>query len=306
MNVASKTNGCRPFLGAAILLFAVLALAPAAQSGGLRCSVGEVVITNLKIGQTYSLKKLVNLPLSVTNTANQPVIVRVEPQRPAPGELKQGAEQIPDVAWAKAVPDSFQLAPQETEQVEMILSIPDDERLFGKKYQVAFWSHTLAQAGDLLAYGLSSRVIFSIDQVRETPGAVLSGELAISLLPAVITLENVRSGRRYQLEDFLQKPLTVKNSSEKELSVELQTLDVHKSATTLPPGYADLLGSAMVKLTPEKFTLQPGEEKIITGTVSFPKGEPLTAKKFMGVVSAAVVGQAVQTQIYSRIYAHTR
>jgi hypothetical protein len=85
--------------------------------------------------------------------------------------------------------------------------------------------------------------------------------------------------------------------------VELQTLAPEKSATILPPGYANLLGSATVKLIPAKFDLQPGEEKTISGTVNFPKGEHLTGKKFMCVISAAVVGQSVKTQIYSRIYA---
>jgi len=288
------------------LVLCGFSLFPDAWAGGLSCSVGEVVIENLKIGQTYSLKTLANLPLSVTNTGDQPVTVLIEPLVPGPGELRQKAEPIPQIKWARALPDSFKLFPKESKLVEMIIEIPDDEALFGKKFQVNFWSHTLAQAGDLLAVGLNSRVIFSIDRARETPGSVPSGDLSLSILPAEITLDKVNSGRQYRLEDFLQKPLTVKNGSQRELSVELHTVDVQKSATTLPPGYADLLGSAVITLTPNKFILKPGEEKTISGTVAFPKGERLTAKKFMCVVSAAVIGQSVQTQIYSRIYAHGR
>jgi len=190
MIFACKSNPRNLRFGAALLFLAASLPAQPVFGGGLRCSVGEVVINNLKIGQTYSLKKLVNLPLTITNTANQSVVVRVEPQVPASSELKQGAEPIPEISWAKAIPDSLELAPHESKQVEMILAIPDNEALFGKKFQVNFWSHTLAQAGDLLAYGLSSRVIFSIDQARETPGAVPSGELAISLLPAVKPLHS--------------------------------------------------------------------------------------------------------------------
>lgn len=301
---AAKTKNRLIGVPLVFLLFGTLGLAPSTWASGLRCSIGEVVIENLKIGQSYSLKTLANLPLSVTNTGQQAVTVRVEPLVPGESESRLGAEPIPAIGWAKAQPDSFQLAPQETKAVELVLTIPDDEGFFGKKFQVTFWSHTLAQPGDLLAVGLNSRVIFSIDRERETPGAAPSGDLAISLLPAEITLEHIRSGQAFRLDEFLPEPLTVKNSGQKALSVELQTLAPEKSATLLPPGYVNLLGSATLELTPAKFTLQPGEERMISGTVFFPKGEPLTGKKFMCIVSAAVVGQSVQTQMYSRIYAH--
>ena len=292
----------RIFLSIVILF----GLYPETFAGGLSCSIGEVVINNLKIGQTYSLKTLANLPLSITNTGEQTVIVQVEPLIPATSELRQGAEAIPDNAWASALPGSFELGPKQTKAVEIILSIPDDESLFNKKFQVNFWSHTLPQPGNFLAYGLNSRVIFSIDQVRELPGSVPQGDLSISLLPAEITLENIKPGKKYRLEDFTKKPLLIKNTSNKTLSVELQLLAPQNSVTTLTDGYTDLLSCATVKLFPHKFTLNPGEEKKISGTIFFPKGKFVPEKKFMAVISAAVVDQAVQTQIYSRIYAHLK
>lgn len=276
------------------------------QAGGLSCSVGEVVINNLKIGQTYSLKTLANLPLSITNTSEHPVVIQVEPLIPATSELRQGAEAIPDNAWASAHPASFELGPKQTKVVEIILSIPEDEALFNRKFQVNFWSHTLPQPGNFLAYGLSSRVIFSIDQVRELPGSMPQGDLSISLLPAEITLANIKPGKKYRLEDFTKKPLVVKNSSSKTLSIELQLLAPQNSASSLTAGYTDLLSCASVKLFPHKFTLNPGEEKKISGTVFFPKGKSIPEKKLMAVISAVVVDQAVQTQIYSRIYAHLK
>ncbi|MBI4547848.1 MAG: hypothetical protein HY707_07710 [Ignavibacteriae bacterium] len=289
-----------------VFAFIYLFLLPNVWAGGLRCSIGEVVISNLKIGQTYSLKSLANLPLSITNTDNKPVTVLVEPLIPSEGELRQGASPIPDLTWASARPDSFVLAPQQTKAVELILTIPDNEALFSRKFQVNFWSHTLAQVGNLLAYGLNSRVIFTIDQVREEPGVVPTGDLSITFLPAEITLNKIKPGHEYRVEDLLHRPLVIQNTSNKKLSVELQMLSPQESATTLPQGYADLLSSGVLKLSPTKFTLEPGEKKSISGTVLFPKGKPLNGKKFMCVISAEVVNLSVQTQIYSRIYAHVK
>jgi len=31
----------------------------------------------------------------------------------------------------------------ETKLSELVLAIPDDERLFGRKFEVIYWSHTL-------------------------------------------------------------------------------------------------------------------------------------------------------------------
>jgi hypothetical protein len=297
----SRLRGVR---SASLIVLGMLSLPLDTWAGGLRCSVGEVVISNLKIGRTYSLKSLANLPLSVTNTSDRPVHILVDALVPDSSELRMEARPVPDARWASAAPDSFDLGPRETKAVEMLLSIPDDEALLGRKFQVTFWSHTLAQAGDLLAYGLNTRVIFSIDQVRDTSDVVPSGDLSLSLTPATMTLDGIVPGREYRLEDLLHQPFVVRNTSRRPLSVELRTLNPLQSATELMPGYADLLDAATVKLSPARLTLRPGEEVTVTGTVLFSKNAQLAAKKYMCVVSAEVVDLPVKTQIYSRIYAH--
>jgi hypothetical protein len=80
-----------------LVLVALLGAMPAlasspqlAHAGGLRCSIGEVVIENLKIGRTYSLKTLANLPLTLTNTTDGPVNLAVDALVPDASELRQG------------------------------------------------------------------------------------------------------------------------------------------------------------------------------------------------------------------------
>ncbi len=294
----------RGMIYAPLLVLGIISQPVPIWAGGLRCSVGEVVINNLKIGQTYSLKALANLPLVLTNTSDRPVHILVDALVPDSSELRVEARPIPNACWASAAPDSFDLGPRETKSVEMLLSIPDDETLFGRKFQVTFWSHTMAQAGDLLAYGINTRVIFSIDQVRDTTSVVPSGDLSLSLTPAAMTLDGIVPGREYRLEDLLHDPLVVRNTSNRPLSVELRALNPLQSATELTPGYADLLDAATVKFTSAHFTLKPGEQATVTGTVLFSKIGSSAGKKYMCVVAAEVVDLPVRTQIYSRIYAH--
>lgn len=291
-------------LPAPLLILSIISLPISTWAGGLSCSVGEVVINNLKIGQTYSLKALANLPLVVTNTSDQPVHILVDALVPDSSELRRQALPIPDANWATAAPDSFDLGSRETKAVEMMLRIPDDESLFGKTFQVTYWSHTLAQAGDMLAYGLNTRVIFSIDKVRDTTSQVPLGDQSLSLTPPAMTLEGIVPGREYRLDELLHQPLVVRNTSSQPLSVELRTLNSRQSATDLMPGYADLLDAATVNLSPSRLTLKPGEQVMVTGTVLFAKQARSAGKKYMCVVSAEVMDLPVKTQIYSRVYAH--
>jgi len=294
------------WMRAAKMLGLGLLMATNAWAGGLRCSFGEVVINNLKIGKTYSLMTLANLPLVLTNTDDRPSTVRVDALVPGEGELKQGAAAIPSASWASALPDSFVLAPNESRSVELKLAIPDDEALFGKKLEVVYWSHTMAQEGSLIAYGLKSRVIFGIDVARDTSNAPPEGELAIQLSPSQITLNDASAGHTYAIQDTDRHPMTVKNASDRPVDLELKALSPQDANIDSQGSFDDLLAAAHVTLTPDRLTLSPGEEKSVTGTVAFPKGTSIKGKKFMCVVSAAVINLPVRTQIYSRIYVHAK
>jgi hypothetical protein len=188
------------FAWAGVILVSPALCTPSAAAGGLRCSPGEVVIENLEIGREYSLLALANVPLTVFNTGEEAVLVRVEPLRPEAAEVRSGVEPIPDAAWASACPDSFELAPQESKAVELKLRIPDDETLLGRTFQVQFWSHTLPRPGEMLAYGLSSRVLFSIAPVRATERPELKGDFSIRLEPSEIHMSAVREGERADLK----------------------------------------------------------------------------------------------------------
>jgi hypothetical protein len=286
---------------------AILGLAQPALAGGLSCSIGEVVIENLKIGQRYSLKTLANLPLSLTNTSDYAVRVLIESVIPDSSELRHGAEAIPALSWASATPETLALEPEETATAELTLEIPDDESLFGRKFQAIFWSHTLPRPGELLAYGLKSRVIFTIDRSREDEGVHPAGDLSLALLPAQIELEGIARGRTYRLEESVRQPLTIRNTSAQLVRVELRALSLQDAGVRPEEGCADLLGDGAVALSPSSFSLKPGEARTVEGTVFVAKqSQPLAAKDFMCIIAAGVTDQAVKTQIYSRVLVHAQ
>ena len=286
-------------------LLASLGLAAGAEAGGLRCSVGEVVIENLAIGHTYSLATLANLPLSITSACEGPVRIAIEPLVPDASELRPGAEAIPDRRWATASPDTLELKPQETQAAHMELAIPDDRALLGRRFQVTFWTHTLPHDGELLAYGLKSRIIFSIAPTADSADTPQTGDLSLALQPADVRLDGVAAGKTLRLEN-LPRPLTVRNTSNHRMAVELRAVSCRDAGATMRPDESELLSVSQVRIEPDSLILGPGEMRTITGTMTMGSKKLTRGSNLVCIISAAVTGEPVRTQIYSRLYAHAR
>jgi hypothetical protein len=283
-------------------------IAGPAAAGGLRCSVGEVVIDNLRIGASYSLTTLANVPLAVTNTDHRSAFVRIEPLVPDSSELRNGAEPLPDVRWASAWPETLELPVGEMRAAEMRLDIPNDPRLLGRKFQVFFWTHTLPRGdGDMLAYGLKSRIIFSIAPTATDSDSSeqLQGDLSVSLRPAELAMGKLSPGRTYRLEECASGPFMIRNTSDHTVVVALRAMSAASASATLQTGERELLNEGEIKIEPGTLTLEPGEERAITGTVTMTKKAP-RGGNMMCVIAASVTDQPVQTQIYARLYARTR
>ena len=112
-------------------------LTSVAMGAGLKTYFGEVVVQNLRIGQTYNIRDLVNLPLEVVNTSDYPVDLVMQVEYPLGGpQLRKEYEPIPSTDWIKLTETYFTVEPGASAITDVIISIPDDEKYLGKKYQV--------------------------------------------------------------------------------------------------------------------------------------------------------------------------
>jgi hypothetical protein len=150
----------KKFFLALFLTLAVLVLALTAQAAGLSTGFSEVILENLEIGSSYSTASAANLPLAVVNTGEEPVNLKIELLKPAPAELKEGFEPIPDLNWIELKQkEFFNLEPKQTAVTDVIIHIPNEQQYKGKKYQVYIWSHTVSTN---IGVGLKSKLLFSI------------------------------------------------------------------------------------------------------------------------------------------------
>jgi hypothetical protein len=282
-----------------------------AEAGGLSTQLGEVVIENLQVGQTYNLKQLANLRLIVTNTSDYGVDLRMDVLLPDSGELRKGTESIPNTSWVKLSQNLFKLNPNEKAISDIIISIPDEDKYVGKKYQVTIWSHTLGGGGSgmFLAYGLKTRIIFTTDTVRATKSEMVTSSNAsvnFTLKPEEIFLDNVELGKIYDVEKQTGLALKINNPGEREQTFQLQSLTVGNSVATLTKEYEDTPDASYLTFSESKFVLPPKGTKMVKMYLKFPPEKEYSGKKYMFVIHAFSLAEKVTTGVYSRLHASVK
>ena len=293
---------------AVVISLLVFAVCNVVQAGGLSTQLGEVVVENLQIGQTYNLKELANLRLIVTNTSDYGVDLRMDVLLPDSSELRKGAEPIPDTSWVSLSQTLFELGPNEKATSDIILSIPEDKRYLGKKFQVTIWSHTLGGKGSgmFLAYGLKTRFIFTTDTVKAAKNEVVTvsdASVNFTLQPEEIFLDDVELGRTYDLDRKAGLVLEITNPGDREQTFELRSLTVGNSAATLTKEYQDAPDASYLRFSENRFVLPPAGTKTVKMYLEFPPEKEYRGKKYMFVIHALSVDQKVTTGVYSRLYA---
>lgn len=291
----------------AVALFCVLFRADFIIGGGLSTQLGEVVIENLQVGQQYNLKDLANLGLPVTNKSEVGVNLKLEVLIPADSELKFEAEPVPEGSWIKLSDSLFHMEAGETVEADIFISIPDDDQYLGKKYQVMVWSHTIPgdETGMFLAYGLKSRIIFTIDTVRvviDDQSKGFNGAQSFLLEPSELTIEQDHSR---QLADDFVSLLMITNTSETSQTFKVDSRSSSEAMTTAKEGYLFAPNASFLSFNFDEVTLEPGQSQKIKVFVDIPKDAEHRDKKYMFIVHVYCAGEEVISGKYSRIFVTT-
>ena len=131
-------------------------------AGGLSTTFVEVKLEDLEPGKNYSIKGLKNKTLTIRNTTeNITTDIEIEAEKPVGYNLVNGYEPIPDLSWIKIQKTYFKnVAPYGKAETDIMIKIPKNKNLYGKKYQVYIYSHTAGK--QTFRMGLMSRILLHI------------------------------------------------------------------------------------------------------------------------------------------------
>ncbi|MFH1368683.1 MAG: hypothetical protein ABII64_06130 [Elusimicrobiota bacterium] len=285
-----------------VVAFMIACAAPViARAAFISSTFGEVSVDNLQPGRRYSIVKLANFPYNITNKGKMPVTLAIDVIKPEENQVKLGYEVISDTSWVKLEYSKIILNPNEKKTVDVYISVPDEEKNLGRKFEVDIWAHTIEKVEGLpVAVGLQSKLLLATakfnESVQRQPGFWIEPDKAI--------IKGLSPGERADIVRVAGKILRVTNEYEE--TVEFNAETVFKG---FPKESEDRKFKTDRKLSVELsetvFTLKPFESKDIKIAAVIPPGKKYYDKNFISVIKISARGKK-STAKYLKLYLSTK
>ncbi len=290
------------------LAIALISLGNPASAAGLRTPFGEVIIRNLRIGQTYSMYKLVNLPLRVVNTGGETTDIRIETVRAS--VVNAGYEPIPSLDWVRVDQGTFTIAANREAVTDLIIAIPNDPKLLGRRFQADIWSHSVDHRA--LLVGLKSRLLIHIDSTPPSEEELKKkfvderlADLDFSISPTNAEATGVAVGRPVDLRKEHKLQVKIVNPNDRALNFRVRSIPVIESMILPPAGYIEARDPSWLK--PEKDVVKIDGSSIssLGFKLSIPDEPELRGRDIFFIVAFEVLEQKIPTRAYYRLLVHT-
>ncbi len=233
--------------GVAAVLAAGTAVVDRADATTISTNYAEVYVDNLKPGASYNLSEVADFPMWVGYRGDAPVELSVESVMPMESELKKDYEPIPDPSWISVSQSGLSLLPDENANIDVTITIPNDEKYLGKKYQGYLKVSSVPQKGQengvAVALALKGRVLFSIaakpateEEMRELKKKKARASQGVIITPERFAVELAGGlSKAVVTEDV---PLKIINSSREKVAITIEAVEPDASGVSLPRGYA--------------------------------------------------------------------
>lgn len=275
---------------------------------GLQTKFGVVTIENLQPGVTYNTRELVNLPLVVRNTGDERITVRIDilyPDADSPALKIYNCEVIPSTSWIQLTREEFEIDAGASEGTDVLVTIPDDDKYLGKRYQVNFHIRTITKK--FIAPALMSNLRFSVARRRLTAEELaqrekvkLLGKIDFDLVPTKAFIKDLPLGREVDLDKEMKQPLKLSNPNNDEFIYYLDVVGLQEVDMRAPPGYEEL-PQEMVLLKEKEVRVLGDTIKRVKLSLKIPDEEKYRGKNFIFAIRAQVAGTPVELNQVARI-----
>ena len=243
-----RTMGLKKMSVLTLACAVLLALACGnAGASTLATNFAAVYVDNLKVGGIYNLTETARYPMWVNWTGDVPVDLQYETVIPGAAELIAGYEPVPDAGWVTISKRTVSLLPDETDTVDVTITIPNDDKYLGKKYQAYVLVTSVppknAKATGLaFALALKGRVLFTIAAKPPTAAELreLNRQKARESQGVIITPEKfmvLASSSEVRAVITQDVPLKLINPSAENVKISLEAVDPLPNGISIPRDY---------------------------------------------------------------------
>ena len=281
------------------------------SGSSLSTKFADVMLSGLKPGMVYSLKKEQNLGFKVINNSNGPVDVEVVIEIPVQRYLKENYESIPDPGWIKIVPQRFVLQPGESSDCDIIISVPVGEEWLKRHFQASIITQTVTNPntpGISISVALQSRLRFStgpspIAVMNEYRRKVMEA-LNLDIAPLSLYLSNVPVGEPIELGTVDFETLQLVNKSRNTYTVKFRKPS-EMTSYGMATGYEPAPDLKWLIFNKSQLKVGPKKIQDIGMKINIPDKEEYKDKKYEFIVVGDVQGFDLPIQVYGRIYVST-
>ena len=301
---------CYPFHNSPVLI-----------AGGISSPNASMYLGNLKIGQTYSLQQLLGYPFTATyrgKSMNDMRIDLVIPKEPS----SDGYEPLPDPNWIKIDRQDFTLDPGQSAETDIKITIPNDEKLLGKKFiaQINPKVGAPKEAGAGLAFGVALLCNLRLeisprpatpDEERQLKQNLLGSNIEVLISPQRVFLNQLPVGKKIDIKRHYGQSVKILNSSDFRVMVFIDSILPSSKSIFPPEGYTETPDPSWLIPSVRKISIPPNTIKEIPFTIFIPPdraigGESIKGKKLYFAVSVRVESKIRSVNNIVRFFVETQ
>ncbi|MFH1353137.1 MAG: hypothetical protein ABIH68_06165 [bacterium] len=291
------------------LLLVLFLCADYASAVGLSTKFSMAIIENIFPGESYNIRKLVNLPYLLTNTSPFPVTGAIVVDIPVKEMLIMGYEPVPDTDWVEISERTFDLGAGESILVDIIIFVPDKEEYYGKSYQVSIESCGRGAGGNIAA-GLVSKVCFTTVKSKSQREMVaeqdrLLANLNYEVLPDRIRVRNVKPGKKYELGKDFQKFFKIVNMNEIAYTYKVRSVTRAQSKLEKQKDFEETPDPSFISFEKETVEVPDNTVQKLKIFLKIPKEEEHYGKRYQFYIEVTLTGQAIPVKKFSFVYVDT-
>jgi hypothetical protein len=277
-------------------------------SGGIKFNYTRIFVENLPIGSSISMKKIAKLPLRVTNKFNRPMRLTLRVELPVPPGVK-GFAALPDLHWVKTEYQSVTLPAFGEAESDILINLPNDWNLLGKKFQASISASLEDPYGVGLQVGYAATGVFlfsiapvpntqALQDVQEHPA-----DATYSIQPPRVDVWNAAFQQTIPIAGPTGEPLRLINQSDKAQTFFLTSVNPAETSFKLDEG-AHFIGNVnQVILGEDEIKLGPGQSQSLGIEIHTPAETDFRAGIPAGLIQVAS-GFRRSIRQYIVIYLH--